>query len=332
MLSTKIYKLSTVFLIVISFFLQTPISSQYKETIFDKNNVFSDQVFYSVPDRFNTQQKIQDYLVSQKSVLANYKVEVSFADGDRNLNNSIAFPDVEDVMFTPSYALKDYLGKKILFSEFLWLLTRTGFGSSCGPTGFDGKNLNKFCYNNIEKPINPAFVLALIQKESRLVYGVCARSDADTNPECSYSKPNSVQKLQFRLDRAVGYYCFETSDKTKSCWDENTSWKFYKGVFRQVYFALRLLRVREQTCHNSKYAFENYRGKHLVGGTFDFGGQKVTFMNGLTCSLYIYTPHVADKDLFWRVMRDLKGFDNFREGLDLPNDYNPDDYKKTELF
>lgn len=310
MFLTKSFKLLTVFLVVISFFLQSSIISVYSSDVFDKNKVFSDGVFYSLPNHLSSPEKIQVYLESTGSLLANYKVEVSFAEGDRNLKRDVAFPNVRDDNFIPEVVLADYLGKEIPFSEFVWLITRTRFGNSCGPMGFDGRNLNSLCYDNRVNPINPAFVLALIQKESGLVYGHRARLD-----------PNS-DNARFLLDRAVGYMCLETSDRTRTCYDENPQWKFFKGVFRQVYYAMRLIRIREQTCKNPDFAFVNFRGKHLVGATLEFSGQKVTFGNALTCSLYIYTPHIIDKDLFWRVMRDVRGFDNFRRDMGINEDYH----------
>jgi hypothetical protein len=319
----KVLRLSTVFFLVFSFLLSyTALSkTRYAEPVFDSGLVFSNAVFYSLPERFSSKEKIQFFLESKESVLANYMVEVSFAQGDRNLDREISYPDIPDESFLPENTMRDYLGQKILFSEFLWLLTRTDFGNACGTANFDGKNLNSICYDNTKEPINPAFVLALIQKESGLVYGDCAKVDADTNPKCRFSKSNSVQKLQFRLDRAVGYFCFESSDKSKGCWDENPNWVFFKGVFRQVYFATRLIRIRQKTCEDEKFAFSNFRGLHVVGAKMDFAGESVTFKTSLACSLYIYTPHVQDKKLFFNVFRDIGGLDNFRKDLDIPNDY-----------
>ncbi len=309
-------------LLIINFSTPVLVDSSFQ---FNKNKIFTQQQLYSLPDRFNTVDKIQKFLEKENSILANYQVKINFEPDDRILKNQEVFPNVKDSSYLPTIAIGSDMNRLIPASEFIWKMSRTGFSNSCGTNTFDGKNLNSICYNNSLNPINPAFVLALIQKESGLVYGACAKPDADTNPACGFSKPSSIQKLNFRLERATGYYCFESS-RDKSCWDENPNWRFYKGFFRQVYYAIRLLRIREKTCDaGAPYTFTNWQGSHEVGKTVTLSGQPVTYENGMTCSLYIYTPHISDS--IWKVMKDLGGLENdFNNKFNLGNEYLP---KKT---
>jgi hypothetical protein len=323
----KILQLILIFSLISCVLFVNNIQSYAQAYTFNQNLVILDQTFYTLPNNFNSVNSIQKYLESVGSVLANYKVLVSFESDDLILKPNITFPSVSDEFFLPTENLKNYLNTEISVSEFVWKLSRTEFGNTCGSYSFDGKNglLNQVCYNNILEPINPGVILAMIQKESRLVYGACAKIDADTNPNCSYSNPNSIQKLNFRLDRAVGYYCFETSDKTKGCWDENPKWRFFKGFFRQIYFMIRVVRIREKTCKlGGNYAFVNNQGSHIVANNYIYSGKNVNYGNGLTCSLYIYTPNINDKQLLWNVMKDMGVMVNYRHSQNLPEDYDPE--------
>jgi hypothetical protein len=123
---------------------------------------------------------------------------------------------------------------------------------------------------------------------------------------------------------------------------------------------VRRTMILEKTCiRGDQTTFRNFRGEHKVGVTMligsqlsssagqpvvnnwvgatgrvrwigpegativsePVGGQPVVFSNGITCALYIYTPHVSD--LLWRVMRDIGALVDFQDFYDLPPNYSP---------
>jgi len=327
----NVFKKSLAIFILISMAIFLPnLFAVYAQPVYDRSQVFLDTDVYSLPEPFSSPERIQQYLNSRNSVLATYQVPISlYTASDCLLVNGAQvcyspdpialasnFPGISPNLI-PSNNLGPFTGQNMSVANFIWNLSRTDFGSSCD-LGFQAN----ICYSNRIKPMNPAFVLSLIQKESRLVYGACARADADTNPGCSYSSPSSIQKLAFRLDRATGYFCFETSDKTKSCWDENPLWLRYRGFFRQVYHAVRRMRLLEEMCKaGGIYSFKNSAGDFKVGSTVRINGQNVFLANGITCAIYVYTPHFSD--LQWRIMRDMNGFTDFRDEYNLPDDYKP---------
>lgn len=317
--------------IIFSLFLNFTGLVTYAQESFNKSLVFKDNDIYSLPKDFSSPQSIQLYLESKASILASTSIVPSlYAGGDCAVINSNTicynqdpiygvnkFPGVADNL-NPSKNLAPYSGKSIKFSDFVWMLSRTDFGSSCDLT-YQGN----ICYQNSVKPINPAFILSLVQKESRLVYGPCARVDADTNAACQpYSQPGNINKLVFRMDRATGYFCFETSDKSKGCWDENPSWLSYKGLFRQVYHAVRRIRLLEQMCiKGGVYSFKNSAGDFKVGSSVNIDGEQILLQNGITCALYVYTPHFWGNNLHWLIMSDLNAFFDFRDEYNLPDNY-----------
>lgn len=319
---------STVSIISI-LFLAYP-ATTYAQVVYDKNQVFNSSDVYSLPEPFSSPEKIQQFLNSKNSILASYQVPIGLYSGNDCLlvNGRQVCYQPDPVAFANSFPglpsnlipannLAPFNGQNMSVANFIWQMARTDFGSGC-----DYTHQGNVCYQNSTKPLNPAFILSLIQKESRLVYGACARADADTNPACNYSSPSSIQKLAFRMDRATGYFCFETSDKTKSCWDENPRWMMYKGFFRQVYHSIRRMRLLERMCQlGGSYSFKNSAGDFKVGSTVIINNQQIFLSNGITCALYVYTPHISN--LQWLIMRDLKGFYDFRDEYNLPEDYTP---------
>lgn len=306
------------------------VPTAYAQVAFDKTQVFKDNDVYSLPEPFSSPEKIQSYLNSTGSILATYQVPIGLysASSCANVNGQAVCYQTDPVAFASSFPgipsnlvpannLAPFNSQTMSVANFIWNLARTDFGSGC-----DYTYQSDICYQNSAKPINPAYVLSLIQKESRLVYGACSRLDADTNPACNYSSPSSIQKLGFRLDRATGYFCFETSVRANSCWDENQYWLRYKGFFRQVYHAVRRLRLLEEMCKVGRsYSFKNSAGDFKVGSTVRIDGQNILLTNGITCAIYVYTPHISN--LQWLIMRDLNGFYDFRDEYNLPDNYTP---------
>lgn len=239
---------------------------------FNPNLILSDQTLNNIPQKFSSSSKIQEYLVINKSFLANYQVSVNFESNDIIIANN-TFASLPSYL-QPKFNIDKYKNGTILFSQLIWDLATDDLGNSCSLSFQD------VCINNRIQPINPGFILALIQKESGLIFGTNAKLD-----------PN-LDGTKFLLDRIVGYLCFETSDKSKGCWDENPEWKYFKGVFRQLFYAIRFLRIKEKMCADSKNFGSTHNNNYKVGNTLNFDNINVTFGNAITCALYYYTPHV----------------------------------------
>ena len=238
---------------------------------FNTSLIVNDETMYSLPTKFESSEKIQKYLTNRDSFLANYIVDMSFED--------------DDDVFVSAPNLKKYNGQKMLFSEFVWKLARTEMGGGCS------LNTKSTCTNIESKPINPAFILAMIQRESGLIYGKNAKLDPKSD------------EAKFLLDRATGYMCNESSDKSKSCWDQNPNWKYYKGIFRQTFYMTRNLMLNTDRCQKS--GVNSYGQLHKVGNVVEVNTKPLRLENGITCALYIYTPHIfAQKHLFMA----MKGF------------------------
>lgn len=290
----KFYILLLTFVVCLVSTLPVAAFEQATPPPFNPNSVLSSDVFYGLPPAFSSVQKIQQFLESKGSVLANYEVEISFEPGDDILEYGVYNLESRDPQLNPVEASKPYRGRTVLVSELVWLLSRTGLANGCS-----GKFTN-ICYNNIDKPINPGFILTILQKEAGLVEGVCAQPNADSNQGCFHTQ--NGRYLQHRIERATGYKCFEVSspeDYVKSCYDVNPSWKFFKGLFRQLYYMTRFIRLHEQNCElGHPYSFKDYK----VGQTRYFDGQPVVFEDALTCALYIYTPHIyPDKSNIYKI-------------------------------
>jgi hypothetical protein len=230
---------------------------------FNPGLAVNNQTLYSLPDNFGSADKIRQFLKDKKSFLANYQVDLNFESDDDVLDRN------------PT--LRSQIGQKVDFAEMVWRLARTELGNNCTRSGI--------CVNNSQKPINPAFILGMIQRESGLIYGPNARLN-----------PNS-EEAKFLLDRTTGFLCNETGDKSKSCWDQNPDWKYYKGLFRQTFYMIRNLNLNAKRCENDGV---NVYGKtYKVGATVTHTNRTFVLENGMTCALYIYTPHTfAQRSLF----------------------------------
>jgi|GEM_PF-909191 len=254
---------------------------------FDPGEALSTSDLYSLPEKFSSAAKIQEFLVQNNSFLANYKVNVSFESDDPLILATSTNPNLQ-----PSSVLASVLGKEVAVSDLIWNMSRGSWANGCSLSDRD------VCFDNSIAPINPVFLLTIIQKESGLVFGSNAKLD-----------PNSDQ-AKFLLDRTTGYMCLESERKT-SCFDENPFWKYYRGFFRQVYFASRLLRLVERRCNlGGRYA-QRYSGNtYVTGNKIQVSGQEVTLKNDITCSFYVYTPHIASQRLVYNVFKQLGGDQN----------------------
>jgi hypothetical protein len=249
----------------------TSINNGIESNGFNPGNVIPDSNIYSLPTKFDSPDKIRNYLRSTGSFLADYKVDVSF-EGDDDLFN---IPAVRN-------NIGNFAGTKMDFSDFVWKMARTNFGNSCSL-----RNAN-ICIDQNTNPINPAVILSLIQRESGLIYGRNARLDANN------------ETAKFLTERAVGYLCLEDDDKSKSCWDQNPDWKYFKGMFRQVYYGMRLMLINSKRCD-----IGNYGSAFRTGNTVNIDGQPVKLENGFSCSIYIYTPHILAQRNIYKVYKEI---------------------------
>ena len=243
---------------------------QNNSNIFNPNEIISDKEIYSLPTKFDSADKIRAYLISQGSFLANYKVDIGFENDDDLWS-----------MATVKQNMGQYAGKQMDFSDFIWKMSQTEMANSCS---FINKNV---CIDQKARPINPALLLALIQRESGLIRGKNAKLD-----------PNS-SSAKFLLDRSMAYMCSDSSNDSQSCYDQNPDWRYFKGMFRQVYYGTRLLLINAKRCELGTY--RNYR----VGNTVNLDGENVKLENGFTCSSYIYTPHILSQKALYKVYRDI---------------------------
>jgi hypothetical protein len=307
--------------------------------VFDRELVLTDQDLYSLPLAFSSPEKIQSYLQSQNSILSQITVDVGFIDNGLNdiINTDDLILNMANIQqpdrLKPRNQVQALYGNaKLKPADIIWKIARENFGNSCALNYSTqgvllGVNTG-ICIDNSIKPINPAFILAMIQKESSLVYGSCAKPDADwPSSGCSYSDSDSIQKLNFRLDRVMGYGCFEVTveqDKLNSCYDVNSAWKYQKGFFQQIYKGIRMLRLRSDICNIG--GFNGYK----TGSVVNIDNQQITLKNGITCALYIYTPHVSNDKI--NIYNNLKFFGadyNLIEINGIPQNYKP---KKTIKF
>ena len=302
--------------LVLSVLFSTPVYS----ASFDPNMIVSNETLYGIPSYLSSPALIQVYLKSKNSLLANYQVLVGFEPGSDIINPNY-YKDLPYYL-QPSKTTAPYNGKFMSVADLIWQLSTQDLGNSCS------LQYTNICANNKVNTINPAFLLTMIQKESGMVYG----SNSQLNPNDS--------NTQFILDRILGYYCIETSspptlqEKQRSCYDENPSWKYYKGFFRQMYYAVRFLRIHEQMCVDSRNFGPSHDNSYKVGKSktyYDTLNGKpvsttVTFNNGMTCAMYLYTPHVYNSQFnsFNILNGELRASENLTK-------YESEDSKKIDF-
>lgn len=248
-------------------------SSKSKEVI--DQLIIKDEELYKIPSKFSSSDLIQKYLEKNNSLLAKYEVEINLENDDPVVNSKKNLPE--------NLNSKKILAKKtkMLASQLIWELSTTNLANGCSISN------SKVCLENDKKPINPAFLMALIQKESGLIFGKNSKMD-----------PNK-DETKFLLDRATGFYCMEVDKKEGGCWDENPDWKYYKGFFRQTYFATRVLNLTAKRCEMGKDF-----GLKLKGGTFftdnvvTINNDQIRPKNAITCALFTFTPHISAQKLF----------------------------------
>jgi hypothetical protein len=241
---------------------------------FDSEEIFENQEIYGSSKTFSSASKIQEYLSSKGSLLASFEDTISLESDDTLLK----------IAGTAEH-IKPYLGKKMSAAEIIWQISQGSLGNGCSTQS------REVCVDNSKQTLNPAFLLAKIQKESGLVYGPASKRSATSS--------ESV----FLLQRATGYYCTE-KDKKDSCFDENPDWKYYSGFFRQVYFAARFIRILDRRCQMGGSL--TYIKGYEVGKTIQVEGKDTILKNGITCALYIYTPNFHAQRLLYCIWLNLE--------------------------
>jgi hypothetical protein len=319
--------LNKIIFIIITYIIVvvTSFSASALPNPFDSGLTMTDQDLYSLPLAYSSADRIQAFLEANSSYLANLQVPIGFEDfGPNNTQNTddlivdSVFNSVPE-KFRPRLNIQNqYGGTSMRVSDLIWKLTREKFGNSCliNYSNSPYRATTDICIDNEASPINPGLLLTLIQKESGFIYGSCSHSDAQNASYC--------QSNQFRLDRIVGYACFENPDPAKTCFDQNPNWKYSKGVFRQLFKAVRLLRIRENSCKlGGQYAFVGGGNVYQVGNNITIDNQLVTLKNGITCAMYIYTPHISAQQLTYNLLKQFQIDRDFiqKNGID-PN-YNP---------
>jgi len=290
-----------VLLVIISsqVFTLLPVSAANRS--FDANEIIVQNELTLMPRNLSSAQRIQTYLELQGSVLATLQIPILFEPDDITMSPS-SFPNLPSFL-QPRFALQPYYGGTMRVSDFVWQLSRGDMGNGCS---FGNNNI---CINNRNEALNPAFILAKIQKEQGLVRGACAQVGASC-----YG-----QTMESRLDRAAGYLC-NGGAAERSCYDSNPNWKYFKGFFRQTYYAIRLLRLYSQFCDNG--GFRVGGRLHRTGDSYIYSAYPndptettITYRNGMTCALYIYTPYVYAQQLFFNVLNAI----GFNQTLIAPN-------------
>jgi hypothetical protein len=242
--------------------------------------------FKNKPENYNSAEKIRNFFEQKGSYLANLEVEISLEPDD----DLLAFTPTTRPELAVSKVLQPYLNKKMSVSDLIWNLSQGEMGNGCSMSS------PGICVDNTNDSINPVFILGMIQRESGLSFGVNSKQD----PNSDFSKA-----LQ---DRALGYYCFETKDRTKGCFNENPDWKYYRGFFRQLYYGIRYFRLYEKICNGNGRVVGGQLFK--TGNTINIDGAPLRLDNGITCALYMYTPHVYNGQFnLWKAMGEIQGVD-----------------------
>ena len=249
-------------------------NSQNKNEVIDQL-IIKDEELYKIPTKFASSELIQKYLEKNNSLLAKYEVEINLENDDPIINPKKTLPD--------NFNSKKILSQKnkMSASQLIWELSTTNLANGCSIYN------SKICLENDKKPINPAFLMALIQKESGLIFG----KNSKMNP--------SKDETKFLLERATGFYCMETDKKENGCWDENPDWKYYKGFFRQTYFATRVLNLTAKRCEMGKdFGLKLKGGTFFTGGVVTINNDQIRPKNDMTCALFAFTPHIFAQKLF----------------------------------
>ena len=255
---SKIKKLTYLFLSILLAFntiFLNQISTLAIPQNFNPNEIISTSDLFSLPEKLNSAAKIQTFLEEQKSPLAKYS-------------------------FTST--LDEVNGKTFTAAEFIWAISRTNIANKCGV------RFNELCVDFAKNPINPAFVLALIQREQGLIFGQFSGMDP-------YSP-----SIKGRIDRIIGYACLENPENR--CTDDNPWWQPYRGFDRQLYWGIWILVFSARSCELGE-PYSNRGGSfpanYQVNVPMTIDGQPLTPVNGITCSLYVYTPHITgQKNLY----------------------------------
>ena len=259
-------------LIMCWYLLSISLIGQALPNTFEKGTIVEDSDFTNLTSQFSNRSRansialIENYLVSEKSALAGRTINI-------DMPTDWGSPDGQWMTDRPY--LQKYVGKSVSAAEMIWMISREDLGSG------------KYNIVNLFSDVSPLYVLALIQKESGLIYGKCA------NVSC-YD-----QSVDYRLNRLTGYGC------TDSLPDCNP---LFLSPFLQLYLAIRDKKAYSDGC---KVGFDTWNSGYLksfnsykVGNTITVDGQRIVLKTAIACASYIYTPHDI-YDRFFRMIHEI---------------------------
>jgi hypothetical protein len=242
---------------------------------------------------------IQKYLEDTGTALAKKSNNTSTNVNDTGKDFSQVYLDVPLDWGTPDGKwlidrpwLQPYSGRTVSFAESIWMLSQEDLGTS------------KYINETQSYTINPIYLLALIQKESGLVYGTYSRE--------TYNN----QSLNYRFNRMTGYAC---RDGQPDCDVE------FLGAFRQMYFGVRDTKAFSDGC---RQGFDSWNGGRIgnsppfnqgfkVGSTVTIDGGSINLQTAIACMSYIYTPHNTFTNFFNVITRINQRFNELASSVPL---------------
>jgi hypothetical protein len=256
---TKALHIGSTLVLVLLVSLTSSVSVHAYPTSFDPETIFYDSDLYTLPAIFVGKSRaesialIQNILAQDNATLATASVPINIEDAGYTFRH----PEVQP-----------YLNTTVSAAEAIWSISQ--------------ENLGKGTWNNMQitEGINPLLLMAIIQKESGIIYGKCAR---DTCFD---------QSTSFRIARATGYACYDG----QPCKDE------FLGFFSQVYFTARWYKAFTKYC---KDGFRGYGQDFQTGKAITLEGTTLTFGSNITCATYYYTPHVSPQRNFYNTLVDI---------------------------
>lgn len=266
--------------------LVTSIASYAIPATFSNSVIIEDADFTDLPDQFTGRDRassialIQRFLENSRSTMATKNIV---------LDVPTDWGSPAGKWLTDRPYLAPYVGRVVPFSEAVWMVSQEDLGKG------------RYYSENTFSKVNPVYLLALIQKESGLIFGNCASTTC-------YG-----QSLEFRIDRMTGYACFEGNP---DCDPE------FRGPFRQMYFGLRDKKAFADGC---RQGFDVWNGGRMinflgsrtinykVGNTITIDGKPILLQTAIACSSYFYTPH----DTYFGFYSIMKGLDQSLRNLSL---------------
>jgi hypothetical protein len=139
----SLFKKSILFAIVITLAGVSLFAVNIQAQEFNRNVVLKTNDLYSLPSKFGSAAKIQEFLVSTGSVLATTNVTIQLHKSGGN------YPLNQTINYTPSTTYLAQEGQVVSVAEFIWRISRTALAAGCSTS------YSEVCFNNGTNPINP---------------------------------------------------------------------------------------------------------------------------------------------------------------------------------